>query len=251
MPEGSHDYKFDRNVPDIDLHQLSITAAEEPAEEARSRAFNSHAWATVARAWYATDAANTAGAAQMVEADAGSDLDFGSDEEHAAGDEGGAPTGVCTVAHSDDSLRQHVHSVLVYVCALYVSADKLTLCVCSAAGVDSDDEDEVTLGAAISGLDGVWVRRPAAPPLDASLVNSTIVYRWGGAGWCVGQVMRQLKPAARVPEEKRYNYEVFYEDGDRRDHRLDACKYAVGTDADVALLAKGAWVVIERASDAA
>ena len=116
---------------------------------------------------------------------------------------------------------------------------------------DSDDDCAVSLAAAIGGLEGAWVRRPAAPPLDASLLSSTIVYRWGGAGWCVGQVTRKLKEAAaRVPEEKRYNFEVLYEDGDRRDHRLDACRYAVGTDADVEQLNAGAWVVILPANGA-
>jgi hypothetical protein len=117
--------------------------------------------------------------------------------------------------------------------------------------VSDDDAEAVSLAAAIRGLRGTWVRRPAAPPLDVSLVGSTIVYRWGGAGWCVGHVRRHLQPAALgVPEEKRYNFvEVVYDDGDRRDHRLDACRYAVGTDdADVEKLAKGAWVVIARAT---
>ena len=111
----------------------------------------------------------------------------------------------------------------------------------------------MSLSAAIGGLEGAWVRQDAAPPLDASLVGSTIVYRWGGAGWCVGQVTKQLKAAAaRVPEEKRYNFEVYYEDGDRRDHRLDACRYGAGSDADVVeQLAAGAWVVIVAASGAA
>ncbi|KAK3240628.1 hypothetical protein CYMTET_49539 [Cymbomonas tetramitiformis] len=76
---------------------------------------------------------------------------------------------------------------------------------------------------------------PSANQLNHSLVGWHLMFKWNGVGWCHGWVNKFY------PKHRRgYNFEVVYEDGDRRDHILRVQDYGKG-DAAVA----GAWCLLK------
>ncbi|KAK3273295.1 hypothetical protein CYMTET_18458 [Cymbomonas tetramitiformis] len=56
---------------------------------------------------------------------------------------------------------------------------------------------------------------PAEEQLNFCLIGWHVMYKWNGVGWCHGWIKKFY------PKHRRgYNFEVLYEDGDRRDHTL-------------------------------
>eukprot|EP00854_Cymbomonas_tetramitiformis_P033183 gene33183-42454_t len=87
------------------------------------------------------------------------------------------------------------------------------------------DEDECSDKAAkwfiLAGYTTLSV--PDAGPLNCSMVGWHLLFKWNGVGWCHGWVSKYY------PSHRRgYNFEVVYEDVDRRDHIMCVQDYGSG-----------------------
>ena len=113
-----------------------------------------------------------------------------------------------------------------------------------AAGASSGDNNEEELdatGPLLSG-DDLLVAQPEPPPLDASLVDTTIMFHFDGVGWCQGVVMEQNEDEEQMDDEDIANFIVYYEGDDSETaHHLTILDYFANSDAP-----PGAWYALRR-----
>ena len=81
-----------------------------------------------------------------------------------------------------------------------------------------------------------------------ALIGRRLLYRWEGAGWCLGQVARRNTSAAETVGGSPVNFQVYYAvDGDLASHCLKAESYMGGTTPASPYPPYGTWLLLDEA----